>query len=247
MIWLANSKQRVQRNIHLGSAVPWLLLFSPGLHVEWRPKGLSFEICPCLKSGTDNGRTVSQISLRTVFPASIYLTISRSADFCCGNMQDSTGHRTQQLRNGKMEDLSEKRLKFDSETCCFFPVRRRCLKTVWRDISLFVFLRGGFVWKAFEVWFWDLLFFFLCEGVVLKRFEETLVCLFFFAEDLSEKRLKFDSETCCIFFLFEGDVLKRFEETSLVCLFFFAEDLSEKRLKFDSENCCFFSCAKALS
>ena len=39
--------------------------------------------------------------------------------------------------------------------------------------------------------------FFLCEGVVLKRFEETLVCLFFFAVNLAEKRLKSDSETFC--------------------------------------------------
>ena len=79
-------------------------------------------------------------------------------------------------------------------------MRRCCLKTVWRDISLSVFLCGEFVWKAFEVWFWDLLLLFLFEGDVWKRFEETLlVCLFFFAEDLSEKRLKFDSETCCFF------------------------------------------------
>ena len=68
--------------------------------------------------------------------------------------------------------------------------------------------------KAFEVWFWNFCIFPVRRSCLIKHFEETLlVCLFFYGKDLSQKRLKFDSETFCLFLL-EGVVLKRFKMTS---------------------------------
>ena len=80
MIRLANSEQRVQRNIHLGCVVPWLSPFFQGLHDEWSLKGPSFGICLCSKSETNSGWTVSPQCLRPVFPAHFCRIISRSAE-----------------------------------------------------------------------------------------------------------------------------------------------------------------------